>query len=101
MAPDWGNPVKMTPSTPLPGLSMVATARRSSLVYCAGWCSALGVGGPYWSQLHEATMSWARVWRIRVGIDVGQLDAFTNPNPSIVLVATVASPVDCSAAVMP
>ena len=80
---------------------MVATARRSSLVYCTGWCSALGVVGPYWSQLHEATMSWARVWRMRLGIEVGQLVAVVSPNPSMVRVATVASPVACSAAVMP
>ena len=77
--PDCGNSVKTTPSTPLPGASMVATAWRSSFVYWAGWCSALGVVGPYWSQLHEATMSWARVWRMRLGSDVGQLVATVEP----------------------
>ena len=101
MAPDWGNSVKITPSTPFPGASMVATALRRSLVYRTGWCSALGVVGPYWSQLHEATMSWALVWRMRLGIDVGQFVAVVSPNPSMVRVATVATPVACSAAVMP
>ncbi len=57
--------------------------------------------GPYWSQLHEATISWAPVWRMRFGIDVGQFVAVVSPNPSMVRVATVASPVACSAAVMP
>src|SRR6202034_1566962 len=47
--PDCGNSVKMTPSTPFPGVSMVETARRSRAVYCTGSCSALGVVGPYWS----------------------------------------------------
>ncbi len=70
-------------------------------MYCAGWCRALGVVGPYWSQLHEATTSWAAVWLMRVGMDVGQLVAVVRPNPSMVRVATVASPVACSAAVMP
>ena len=91
----------MTPSTPLPGVSMVDTARRSSLVYCTGWCSAFGVVGPYWSQLQEATMSCARVWRMRLGMEVGQSVAVVRPNPSMVLVATVASPVAWSDAVMP
>ena len=62
-------------------------------MYCTGWCSALGVVGPYWSQLHEATMSWARVWRMRLGMEVGQLVAVVSPNPSMVRVSTVASPV--------
>ena len=70
-------------------------------MYCTGWCSALGVVGPYWSQLHVATMSWAPVWRMRLGIDVGQFDAFSSPNPSMVRVYTLTSPVACRAAVMP
>src|SRR5271155_17734 len=61
MLPDCGNSVKMTPSTPLPGVNMVETARRRRAVYCTGSCRALGVVGPSWSQLHEATMSWAPV----------------------------------------
>ena len=51
ISPEPGNSVKMTPSTPLPGSSMVWRARERA-VYWAGWCSALGVVGPYWSQLH-------------------------------------------------
>ena len=91
----------MTPSTPSPGASMVATARFSRAVYCVGWCSALGVVGPYWSQLHDATISCALVWRIRFGMEVGQSVAVVRPKPSMVRVATVASPVACSAAVIP
>src|SRR6516162_1829516 len=79
MTADWGKAVKTMPCTPLPGASMVATARSSSAVYFAGWCSAFGVVGPYWSQLHDATISWARVWRMRFGSDVGQFDALTRP----------------------
>src|ERR1700722_12608415 len=101
MFPDWGNCVKITPSTPLPGVSIVATALRSSWLYCAGWWSALGVVGPYWSQLQEATMICACVCWIRFGREVGQFEAFTNPKPSMVRVATVASPVALRAAVMP
>ena len=83
----------MTPSTPLPGASMVETARSRRAVYCSGWCRAFGVVGPYWSQLHEATMSCAPVWRMRLGMDVGQLVAVVSPKPSMVLGGTVASPV--------
>ena len=53
------------------------------------------------SQLHEATTIWARVWRMRIGIDVGQLVAVVSPKPSIVRVSTVASPVAPRAAVIP
>src|SRR5215472_12641618 len=77
--PDFGKAVKMTPCTPSPGASMVATARSSSRAYCAGWCSAFGVVGPYWSQLHEATITCARVWRMSSGNEVGQPDAVTRP----------------------
>ena len=57
--------------------------------------------GPYWSQLQLATTTWARVWRMRFGNEVGQSDAVVRPKPSMVRVATVASPVASSAAVMP
>ena len=93
--------MKITPSTPFPGASIVATARRRNAVYWPGWCRALGLVGPSWSQLHDATISWAPVWRIRSGIAVGQFAAVTSPKPSMVLGATTASPVACSAAEMP
>ena len=80
---------------------MVDTARRSNAVYCTGWCRAFGFVGPYWSQLHEATMSCARVCCMRLGMDVGQLVAVVSPNPSMVWVDTVASPVASSDAAMP
>src|SRR6202050_734778 len=101
MMPDSGNWVKIRPSTPSPGVSTVETKLRSNLVYCSGWCSALGFVGPYSSQLHDAMTSCAPVSRMRLGIEVGQLLELTSPKPSIVLVWTVTSPVACSAAVIP
>jgi hypothetical protein len=38
---------------------------------------------------------------MRLGTEVGQLVAVVSPKPSMVRVATVASPVACSDAVMP
>src|ERR1700735_1230396 len=80
---------------------MVDTPRLSNAVYCTGWCSAFGFVGPYWSQLHEATMSGARVCCMRLGMEVGQLVAVVSPNPPMVWVDRVASPVAWSDAVVP
>ena len=73
--------MKITPSTPLPGASMVATALWSSRVYSTGWCRALGVVGPYSSQLQVATMSWAWVWWMRLGRTCGQSGRRRQPEP--------------------
>ena len=88
MFPDSGNWVKITPSTPLPGASMVLTALCSNLVYCAGSCRALGVVGPYWSQLHDATMTCGLTCPISVGNDERQFVAVVSPKPGIVLRVT-------------
>ena len=53
------------------------------------------------SQLQLAMMSWGCSSAMIRGIEVGQLVAVVRPNPSIVLVCTVASPVADRAAVMP
>ena len=50
-------------------------------MYWTGWCSALGVVGPNWSQLHEPTMIWAWVWLTRFGDDRRPVEGRRQPEP--------------------